>query len=143
MNAFLKATFNRQKLQGLFVNTAVGNFAAYVAGSLVTFVSARQEVERRAITNLFGILPRKKIVVHVLPHWLEWLLALIVGFLVMEAVRYWLNHRRYAAVFSALQPERATEGHGKASSQLGVTVRCASDNDPGQEASATTRKPTL
>ena len=59
-------------------------------------------VERRAITNLFGVLPRKKIVVHTVPHWLEWLLALIVGYLVMEAVRYWFNNRKYAALLKLL-----------------------------------------
>lgn len=106
MNGFLRATFNRQKFQGLFVNTALGNFAAYVAGSLVTLVTTHHVVERRAIRNLFGALPRKKIVVHEVPPWLEWLLALIVGFLVMEAVRYWFNHRKYAALLSALRPKR-------------------------------------
>ena len=105
MNGFLKATFNRQKFQGLFINTALGNFAAYVAGSLVTLVTTHYAVERRAIRNLFGVLPRKKIVVHDVPPWLEWLLALIVGFLVMEAVRYWFNHGKYAALLSALQPK--------------------------------------
>lgn len=110
MNGFLRATFNRQKFQGLFINTALGNFAGYVAGSLVTIVSTHHAVERRAISNLFGVLPRKKIVVHVVPHWLEWLLALLVGFLVMEAVRYWFNHRKYAALLSALRPKRGT-GH--------------------------------
>ena len=106
MNGFLKATFNRQKFQGLFINTALGNFAAYLAGSLVTLVSTHYAVERRAIRNLFGVLPRKKIVVHEMPPWLEWLLALIVGFLVMEAVRYWFNHRKYASLLSALRPKR-------------------------------------
>jgi len=91
MNGFLKSTFTRQKFQGLFVSTALGNFAGYVAGSLVTFASTRHALEGRAIGNLFGFLPRKKLVVHLLPHWLEWLLALLVGFLVMEAVRYVLN----------------------------------------------------
>ena len=109
MNGFLRATFNGQKFQGLFINTALGNFAGYVAGSLVTLVSTRHGVERRAIRNLFGVLPRKKIVVHVVPHWVEWLLALIVGFLVMEVVRYWFNHRKYAALLSALRPKRGTE----------------------------------
>jgi len=61
--------------------------------------------ERRAIRNLFGVLPRKKFVVHVVPHWLEWLLALIVGFLVMEAVRYWFNHRKYARVAECIAAE--------------------------------------
>src|ERR1700676_3957884 len=102
MNGFLRATFNRKNAQGLFISTVLGKFAAYVAGSLVTLVSTRHAVERRAIRNLFGVLPRKKIVVHVMPHWLEWLLALIVGFLVMEAVRYWFNHPKYAALLGAL-----------------------------------------
>ena len=109
MYGFLRATFNREKFQGFFINTALGNFAGYAAGSLVTLVSTHHAVERRAISNLFGVLPRKKIVVHVVPHWLEWLLALIVGFLVMEAVRYWFKHRKYAALLRALRPKRGTE----------------------------------
>ena len=108
MNGFLRATFNAKKFQGLFINTALGNFAGYVAGSLVTIVTTHQAVERRAIRNLFGVLPRKEIVVHVLPHWLEWLLALILGFLVMEAVRYWFKHRKYAALLGVLQLKRGT-----------------------------------
>jgi hypothetical protein len=114
MNGFLKATFTRQKFQGLFLNTALGNFAGYVAGSLVTLASTRSALEGRGVTNLFGLLPRKKIVVHLLPHWLEWLLALMVGFLVMEAVRYCFNHRKYAAYPSASRPELGTEKDGQA-----------------------------
>lgn len=109
MHGFLRATFNGHKFQGLVLNTALGNFAGYVAGALVTVVSTRHAAERRAIRNLFGVLPRRQIVVHVLPHWLEWLLALVVGFVVMEAVRYWFNHRKYAVLLSALRPKRGTE----------------------------------
>ncbi len=98
MTGFLRETFSRKKFQGLFVNTVLGNFAGYVAGSLVTLVSTRRAFERRAIRNLFGVLPRKEVVVHVLTQWLEWLLALLLGFLVMEAVRYLFNHRGYAAL---------------------------------------------
>jgi hypothetical protein len=105
MNGFLKATLTRQKLQGLFLNTALGNFAGYVAGSLVTVASTRHVLEERAVRNLFGLLPRKEVVVHVMPHWLEWLLALIVGFLVMEAVRYGFNHLKHTASLSGSQPE--------------------------------------
>jgi hypothetical protein len=92
MKDFLKATFSRPKLQKLFVSTALGNFAGYVAGSLVTVVSSYHAVERRAIRNLFGILPRKHVVVHLLPEWLEWVLALLLGFVVMEFVRYVINN---------------------------------------------------
>jgi hypothetical protein len=112
MYDFLRSTFTRQKFQGLFLNTALGNFAGYVAGSLVTVLSTYHSVERRALKNLFGILPRKKIVVHLLPEWFEWLLALVVGFIVMELVRYWFNHKMYAPLFSARDE---AEGGGRGS----------------------------
>jgi len=115
MNGFLNATFTRQKIRGLLVNTALGNFAGYVAGSLVTLASTRNALEGRAIRNLFGLLPRKKVVVHLLPHWLEWLLALMAGYLVMEAVRYCFNHVRFAAPLSASRPESPTQKDGQAS----------------------------
>jgi len=134
MNSFLRATFNREKFQGFFINTALGNFAGYVAGSLVTLVSTRHAVERRAIRNFFGVLPRKKIVVHVVPHWLEWLLALIVGFLVMEAVRYWFNHRKYAALLSALRPKRRTASGRPPTGRPEAGERYVSDGGAAQEA---------
>lgn len=108
MNGFLKATFTRQKFQGLFINTALGNFAGYVAGSLVTVAATRSALEGRGIRNLFGLLPRKKVVIHLLPHWLEWLLALMVGFLVMEVVRYFVNYCTYAAFVNASPPDPRT-----------------------------------
>jgi hypothetical protein len=132
MNGFLKATLTREKFQGLFINTALGNFAGYVAGSLVTLASTRHVVEQRGLGNLFGFLPRKRVIVHVLPHWLEWLLALIVGFLVMEAVRYWINHRKYTALLSGLRPEQGAERGSQASNQLGETEQRA-DGGGAQE----------
>ncbi len=125
MNGFLKATFTLDKFQGLFINTALGNFAGYVAGSLVTLASTRHVLERRGISNLFGLRPRKQMVVHVLPHWLEWLLALIVGFLVMEAVRYWFNHRKYAASL-VHDPEQCTATVGQDGDEPEVGLRSAS-----------------
>ncbi len=132
MNGFLKATFTRQKFQGLFVNTALGNFAGYVAGSLVTLASTRHALEGRAIRNLFGLLPRKQVVVHVLPPWLEWLLALIVGFLVMEAVRYCFSHLKYAAFPSASRLEPRNASGGQAGDQSEAVERCASRSGAAQ-----------
>jgi hypothetical protein len=95
MKVFFNSTLTRPKLEKLFVNTALGNFAGYVAGSMVTVISTYHSVERRAIRNLFGLLPRKQVIVHVLPEWLEWVLALLLGFLVMEFVRYVINREQY------------------------------------------------
>jgi len=103
MNDFLKATLTPQKFRGLAVNTAFGNFAGYLAGSAVTLFTTYHSIERRALRNLFGILPRKKVVVHLLPEWLEWVLALVIGFLVMESVRYWVGHRKYEPLLRALR----------------------------------------
>jgi hypothetical protein len=104
MFEFFKTTLTREKLHGLFINTAMGNFAAYSAGSLVTLMTTYRVVERRAVRNLFGILPRKTVVVHMLPEWLEWTIGLIVGFLVMEFVRYSFNHKKYAQLFAGKPP---------------------------------------
>jgi hypothetical protein len=103
VNDFLKATLTPQKFRGLAVNTAFGNFAGYLAGSAVTLFTTYHSIERRALRNLFGILPRKKVVVHLLPEWLEWVLALVIGFLVMEFVRYWVGHRKYEPLLRALR----------------------------------------
>ena len=104
MHEFFKSTLTREKLHGLFINTAMGNFAAYSAGSVVTLMTTYHSVERRAVRNLFGILPRKTVVVHLLPEWLEWTLGLMVGFLVMEFVRYSFNHKKYAQLLAGAPP---------------------------------------
>lgn len=107
MNEFVKQTFTRQKLRGLFVNTALGNFVGYIAGSLVMLLTTYHTIEQRAIKNLFGALPRKQVVAHLLPEWLEWVLAVFVGFLVMEFVRYWINYGKYAELLAAHRHEPA------------------------------------
>ena len=92
---FLRETFSLRKLRQLCVNTTLSNFVGYVAGSLVLLFTTYETVERRALTNLFGILPRKTVVVHRLPEWLEWTLAVLLGYLVMETVRYLIRSNRY------------------------------------------------
>ena len=95
MHEFIRNTLNGQKLRQLCVNTAFGNFVGYVAGSLVMVLTTYRSVERRALKNLFGILPRHEVVVHRLPEWLEWTLAVFLGYLVMEFVRYLIRNNRH------------------------------------------------
>jgi Na+/proline symporter len=96
MKDFFESSFTRSKLEKLFVNTALGNFAGYISGALVMVICTYHSLERRAIQNLFGLLPRKTVVVHLLPEWLEWVLGVIIGFLVTEFVRYAINREKYA-----------------------------------------------
>jgi hypothetical protein len=55
-----------------------------------------------------------------------------LGFLVIEVVRHWFNHRKYTALMSTLQPERVTARWSQVSDQLGATGRHA-DEGTAQE----------
>ena len=95
MHEFIRNRLSRQKLQQLYVKAAFSNFVGFVAGSLVTVLTTYHSVERRALKNLFGILPRRTVVVHRLPEWLEWTLSVLVGYLVMELVRHVIKSNKY------------------------------------------------
>ena len=107
MNQFIRNTLSRQKLQQLCVNTALSNFVGYVAGSLVMVLTTYQSVERRALKNLFGILPRQTVVVHRLPEWLEWTLAILLGYLVMECVRHYIRSNKYLRLIDGPARDKA------------------------------------
>ena len=68
-----------------------------------------QVVERRALKNLFGILLRHTVVVHRLPEWLEWTLSILLGYLVMELVRYIIQNNRYLRLIDGSAREKARD----------------------------------
>ena len=109
MHEFIRNSFSSQKLRQLCVNTALGNFVGYVAGSLVMVLTTYRSVERRAFKNLFGILPRNEVVVHRLPEWLEWTLAVFLGYLVMEFVRYIIRSNKYALFIDGAARDKARD----------------------------------
>ena len=104
---FLRDTFSLRKLRQLCVNTTLSNFVGYAAGSLVLVLTTYESVERRALKNLFGILPRKAVVVHRLPEWLEWTLAVLLGYLVMEIVRYLIKSNKYLRLIDGSARDQA------------------------------------
>ncbi len=46
---------------------------------------------------------------HLLPEWLEWVLALLVGFVVMEFVRYAINRQKYEEMLPTASREGMPE----------------------------------
>jgi Na+/proline symporter len=108
MKEFFRSSLTRPKLEKLFVSTALGNFAGYASGSIVTVICTYHSVERRAIRNMFGLLPRKSVVVHLLPEWAEWVLGVVVGFLVMEFVRYVINREKPSELLQTEPAENAS-----------------------------------
>jgi hypothetical protein len=109
MHEFIRNRLSPQKLRQLYTKAALGNFVGYVAGSLVTLLTTYHSVERRALKNLFGILPRQTVVVHRLPEWLEWTLSIFLGYLVMEFVRYIIKSNKYLLLIDAETRDKARE----------------------------------
>ena len=109
MHDFIRNRLSPQKLRQLYVKAALSNFVGYVAGSLVMVLTTYHSVERRALKNLFGILPRHTVVVHRLPEWLEWTLSIFLGYLVMELVRYVIQSNRYLLLIDAASRDKARE----------------------------------
>ena len=118
MHHFIRNTFSLQKLHQLCVNTALGNFVGFVAGSLVMTLTTYQTLERRAVKNLFGLLPRQTVVVHRLPEWLEWTLSVLVGYLVMELVRYIINSNRLLRLVSGTSRDKGHDEPEKPARKL-------------------------
>jgi hypothetical protein len=113
MHEFIRNSLTLRKLQQLYFKTALGNFVGYVAGSCVTLLTTYRTVERRALRNLFGILPRRTEVVHLLPEWLEWTLSILLGYLVMELVRYLVQSNRHRLPFGgAARGDAPDDGEG-------------------------------
>src|SRR5262245_45800080 len=104
MHEFLRNNFSPRKLQQLYTKAAFSNFVGYVAGTLVTVLTTYHSVERRALKNLFGILPRRTVVVHLLPEWLEWVLSIVLGYLVMEFVRNLLQNNNCLGLIDGTRP---------------------------------------
>lgn len=92
MNDIISKELLRKKLKKFFITSILGNFIGYVAATFVTTFSTYHSYERRALKNLFGILPREQVEVHLIPEWLEWTVAVLLGFIVMELVNYFINN---------------------------------------------------
>lgn len=107
MKGFIKHSLQKEKLKEYLLESTVGNFIGFLVGSLVTTISTYQTVERKALKNLFGILPRKKVVVHMLPEWAEWALATFVGFVVMQLVSYFINQKIYLELWEKAKTKLA------------------------------------
>jgi H+/Cl- antiporter ClcA len=109
MHDFLKKSFTRRKLKHLFISSTFGNFIGFIAGSIVATLSTYHSYGPKAFRNLYGLLPREKVVVHLLPHWAEWVLATLVGFIVMELVSYFINNKMHLLILEKFKKKHPEE----------------------------------
>jgi hypothetical protein len=80
----IKEIFTICKLRNFVIGETIGKFFAFLIGLWSANLFTYQVLERKSIHNLFGLLPRKEIVVHITPRWVELLFAALIGFIVME-----------------------------------------------------------
>jgi hypothetical protein len=109
MKAFFRKLISREKLTGLAFASSVGNLISFAVGLMITTLFTHQTYERRALKNLFGILPRKKVVTHVLPEWLEWTLGILIGFIVMEFIKHLISERIHLQIWRKITGARGGE----------------------------------
>src|SRR6187431_2274216 len=81
---FIKTTFTPHKIRKLIIGETIGRFLAFLIGISSTKLFTYTVMEEKKLRNLFGLLPRKQIVVHRTPHWVELLFAVLIGFIAME-----------------------------------------------------------
>jgi len=80
----IKEIFTIRKLRNFIIGETIGKFFAFLIGLWSANLFTYHVLERKSVHNLFGLLPRKEIVVHTTPHWVELLFAALIGFVVME-----------------------------------------------------------
>lgn len=99
---FLKK-FTKQKIKNFIYNQIVGKFIGFAVGMSVTYSFSRLVTERRGINNLFGILKRKQIEVSIIPAWAQYLLSVIIGFIVFEFVNHIIESKTHILIFNQIK----------------------------------------
>ncbi|MES2558212.1 MAG: hypothetical protein V4590_00620 [Bacteroidota bacterium] len=80
---------------------ALGNIIGLSVGVWVSSTFTHKVIERKSWHNLFGLTHRKTTVVNDIPHWLQTVISIMVGYIALELVHYFLTSKR--VVFAVKQ----------------------------------------
>ena len=81
----------------------VGRFVGFIIGFWVSKQFTRYVYEKKSLTNLWGLAGRKKIVIKTIPDWVEMLIALGVGFIVLELVTLFFKEKIYLIIWARMK----------------------------------------
>ena len=95
----LKRFFNRKKIADLVINELVGKFVGFVVGMWCTKMFTKTVYEKKTFMHTIGLAKRKKYVVSTMPEWAQGLIAIIVGFIVLELISYFFEHKLYMKIY--------------------------------------------
>jgi uncharacterized membrane protein len=100
---YFKGIFTKKKIIRFLISDLLGNFIGFAVGFLTTSMFTHYVTERKSIKNLFGILPRKQMIVDDTPTWLHWLISILLGFIVMETFRYLFYEKNYINIWNKIK----------------------------------------
>ncbi len=103
MKAVAKEIFTRKKVTEFLINEAIGRFVGFIVGMWSTSLFSKVVYEKKGLNNLFGLAKRKKIVVNTTPEWLQLLISVLVGFIVLELINYCFKNKLYVPVWEFLK----------------------------------------
>jgi sterol desaturase/sphingolipid hydroxylase (fatty acid hydroxylase superfamily) len=99
MKKVVSEILNKEKVVNFIVNETIGRFVGFVVGMWSSSLFTKVVYEKRGLNNLFGMMPRKKVVVNTTPEWVQLLLSIIVGFIMLELVNYFFKNKLYLPIW--------------------------------------------
>ena len=95
----LRKIFTSKKVLDFIINEILGKFVGFVVGMWTASWFSYYVYEKKGLKNLFGLAPRKKVLVNTTPEWLQWVISAIIGFIVLELFRYFFKEKKYLWVW--------------------------------------------
>ncbi len=108
MKKVLLEIFTTKKAADFLVNEVLGRFVGFIVGMSTTSWFSHYVQERKSIKNLFGLMPRKKVLVNTTPEWLQWTLSALVGFIMLELINYFFRNKMYLPVWEFMKKQWGT-----------------------------------
>jgi ferric-dicitrate binding protein FerR (iron transport regulator) len=102
----LRQKFSGKGIKNYVVKLALGNFVGFVIGMWVTSLFSHYVLERKSIKNLFGLAKRKQVEVNTIPEWLQGLLVIIIGFIVMELINHFFQSKKHLMLWDMIRGKK-------------------------------------
>lgn len=103
MKKVAQEIFTKKKMTDFLVNEMIGRFVGFIVGMWTTSLFSKVVYEKKGLKNLFGLAPRKKVVVNTTPEWLQLLISAVVGFIVLELINYFFKHKLYVPIWEFIK----------------------------------------
>lgn len=102
--------FNRKYLTKVVISKTLGNLVGFAVGMLVTNSFTHYVTERRSVKNLFGLAGRKKVAVNDAPEWVQYILSVILGFMVLELINYFFETKTHLKLYNYIKVKLLKRG---------------------------------